>query len=175
MKKLIITLVSVCSLSFIACEEESPVTDFISRREIETIITGEEIDFQTPIIIGNVRSSPFTAIEYFATVNGNQMEIFFENEEGDTLILTVFNPTSDTFTAGINSQNLFVGQIRFEETGEFFTTSQEETQDAIGSLQLEINNEDQTVSGTFDFTAFSPSQSIFTEVSSGNFDNIPIR
>lgn len=174
MPKLAVVYLVLFLFTFSSCEKEATVIDFLSDAEVEAIVTGEDVETQTPINIAQVQSTPFTAVIYSATTSGNGLEIYFENEEGDSITLTVSDTENETYTAGNNSLNLFIGEVYYEEEGVTYTTDPAISPNSIGVLGLNINEAEGTVSGNFNFTAYNGDDFIEVISIASNFTDIPL-
>ena len=179
MKKIIILIAALIAVfSFIGCEEEASAVDFLSDEDLENLFGIEVIKvdelglLDPPEFIAEIDGVNFIATNQIAQLSGNTLRITFISEIGSVLTLTLQNPASMTYTAGVNSDNLFVVDYDIGDGAETYTTSPDFTNDSMGSLGLAYTP-DLLLESTFNFIAINRADG--TEiVGAGEFRDVEV-
>ncbi|WP_010521845.1 DUF6252 family protein [Aquimarina agarivorans] len=120
-------------------------------------------------LIGNLDGNDFNVRSFSAILDGTLLTINLIDENGNAITIAVNNPMTQPFS--VNSAQNFTGQI--DQSGTIFMTSP--MVENSGFLQLIYDGE--TVSGTFQFTAFvngADASSDSVEITGGSFAHITV-
>jgi hypothetical protein len=113
--------------------------------------------------------------EYSPTSLGNQFVISGSNSTGESISITIINPSVATFPANFNVSNLALLQytdISLGANGTF--SSYNQTNDtSTGTITISsFDTVNDKVSGTFSFTAYNSTDSSTKSITNGVFNNV---
>lgn len=181
MKKVILLMLSaITALSFIGCEAEAKSTDFLSNDDLEDLL-GEDffIDpdvgvLDPPLPIIEIDGVFFEASQQIAYLTQSGLTIFFINEVGDEIKLSIVNPTNGTYTAQSNSVSPFVAQYTIGDGDKVYTTLPSDAPASDGVLILSYDGSTVSSNGSFEFTAFVKGTDDQVQAIKGKFSDVEI-
>ena len=178
MRKVIILIAAVITVfSFISCEAEAKSADFLTTDDfidllgVDTIKEDELGLLDPPKFIAEIGGVDFFATNQIAQLSGNTLQITFISDIGSSLVFSLDGPASKTYTAGVNSVDLFEVEYTIGDGDEVYTTSPSFTSDSFGTLGLSYTP-DLLLDSVFSFTAINRADGTEIEAINGVFGDV---
>ncbi|MGM0648959.1 MAG: DUF6252 family protein [Bacteroidota bacterium] len=131
-------------------------------------------DRNRPLMTALVDGSTWRCPDPHARLSDNQILVYGTSADGQTIELTIYNGEKGVYT--LNASNMHEGVLipNTSAHADLYSTSNNES--GTGQVRISsINDEDNTISGSFNFRAYKQNSSSSKNVTNGEFNKVPYR